>query len=177
MTGILTKRKLCLFLTAFLALSLLCAAVSSPAQAYFTSYTPAFGGRTVYDRTEIDINEKVENMVKTVSVENTGEVDCWVRVLLVYPEGCSVNVSGTDWQQKADGFWYYKNPVPVGASTPSDSGNALKVGISVSGSARQELQKEFNVVVISECVPVTYAVDGSLSPSSWDQVDWAMKEQ
>lgn len=176
MTGILTKRLLCLTAAMLLMISLLLAVFPVSSHAYFTSYTPSYGGWTLYDRTEIEIHEQVKNMEKSVSVENTGDVPCWVRTLLVAPVGYTLSVSGSDWVERG-GFWYYTQPLPVGASTPApDSGSSLKVGITVPDVGRDELQREFNVVVLSECVPVTYNENGKPDPATWDQVDWNMKE-
>ena len=51
------------------------------AMAYFTTYATAKGGVTLeLDFSEVKINEDVVNQKKQIVLENTGDVDCYVRV-------------------------------------------------------------------------------------------------
>ncbi|MDO5445343.1 MAG: hypothetical protein Q4F31_06975 [Eubacteriales bacterium] len=152
---------------AVLALVLLVASSVGIAHSYFTTYTTADGGHTVFAKSQIEIHEGVKNLSKSIQLENTGRHECWARVLVVYPEGYKVTKSsGTDWSEAADGsgYWYYNKILPAGATTPV----ALTVEIEVPDTVSDEdLQKQFNVVVIEECVPVLYNEDGTPKPADW----------
>ncbi|MBQ2887848.1 MAG: hypothetical protein IJE29_02855 [Firmicutes bacterium] len=68
-----------------------------------------------------------------VCIKNIGTVDAYIRVAIIptweddegNPVGVSASLSDLDitwtnnnnWQQGADGFWYYTSPVPAGDST------------------------------------------------------------
>ncbi len=75
------------------------------------------------------------NVKKEVSIQNTGEVDSYIRAMVVATwmseDGTKVAAqspqaetdytmiyaTGTAWQRGADGFWYYTLPVAVGERT------------------------------------------------------------
>ena len=81
-----------------------------------------------------DIVEEIDGNVKeNVKIVNTGDTDAWIRATIVITwkneagevygqkpvEDSDYIISyGNDWAQGADGFWYYKKPVPA---TPDDN--------------------------------------------------------
>ena len=167
MKNMLSRRRVISVALAILALLLLAVSSAGIVHAYFTTYTTADGSHTVFAWSEVEIHEQVSNLSKSIQLQNTGKHECWARVLVLYPEGYSITkTSGNGWSEAADGsgYWYYNSILPAGATTPV----ALTVEIQVPGKVSEEdLQKEFNVVVIEECVPVLYNEDGTPKPADW----------
>lgn len=81
----------------------------------------------------VEVQENFNNTEKKdVQIRNTGNVDAYIRVAIIptweddegNPVGVSASLSDLDitwtnnnWQQGADGFWYYTSPVSAGGST------------------------------------------------------------
>ena len=127
--------------------------------AYFTTYVAAAGGYPIILGSKITIKEDVEDMKKHIQLINTGEEDCYVRVKVFFSKDIEVSyVSAMDeanqayWNEKEDGYWYYKEIVPVGAETQE---------LVVTMKVPQEWKDSFNVVVVQECTPVLYTEDGT----------------
>lgn len=126
------------------------------AMAYFTTYVEAEGGYTVTLGPSTVIEETVEDMTKSITISNTGNVDCYVRVKVF--AGSTVDIAyfgSANWSKDADGYWYYKDIVPVGGKT-----EVLNATISVADGFEESFTN-FNVIVIQECTPVLYKSDGS----------------
>ena len=78
----INKKSLCL---AAAALTLTAGISAGTAMAYFTTYTEASGGVTLnMGFSETIPKEDFSNWTKHVSVENTGDYDCYVRVIGMY---------------------------------------------------------------------------------------------
>lgn len=171
MNKLLSRRNIIAASLALLALLLLVLSSVSAVQAYFTTYTEVSGRRTVHARTELDIVEDVSGLTKSITLKNTGKYECWARALVLYPDGYTLRISdeaAAYWEARPaeNGTWYvYKDVLPAGGTTAAP----LVVGIEVPGNVPyEELKKEFNVVVISECVPVLYNENGSARIADWD---------
>ena len=88
------------------------------AMAYFTTYVEAEGGYTVTLGPSTVIEETVEDMTKSITISNTGNVDCYVRVKVFAGSTVDIAYSGSaNWSKDADGYWYYKDIVPVGGKS------------------------------------------------------------
>lgn len=146
-------------LTAGAAASVLAAALAlvppvGSADAYFTTYTGAAGGRTLSVGSQPDIEETFSGWTKTVTVSNSAESQpVYVRVRgfasghsLVYRDD-----SGS-WSAGEDGFYYYSQIVYAGEETMP-----IQVGI---GDIPEE-EGSFNVAVVYESTPVQYQPDGT----------------
>ena len=144
---------------------LLGAASVGSAYAYFTTYTEAAGG-VVFSlgqmKTEID--ESVEGGKKIVSVKNTGDYACYVRVTafagseytLTYEDGGSGK-----WSDGRDGYWYYSELLEPGASTE-------KMHVVIPADLLKKVEEEGidqNVIVVQECAPEAYDDSGNLLPN------------
>ena len=135
--------------------------------AYFTTYTTVSGTKRVYAEPEIKKipDEDVENLEKTIYVENLGDQPCWARVLIVCPEGYTVSKTGGNSWHLENGYWYYSSVVPAHGSALE----TLKVEIQVPSGSKED----FSVVVIEQCVPVVYRSDGKTEPADWTAVTGA----
>lgn len=137
------------------------------AMAYFTTYVTAQGGYTVTLGHSSTIEETFENMTKHIVISNTGDTECYVRVKVFAGSMVDVSYFGTQdgngtayWSKnESDGYWYYKDIVPVGGKTKE-----LQAKISVPA----EFEEDFDVIVIQECTPVQYKTDGT------PYADWEM---
>lgn len=143
-----------LFLTAGLSVG--------SAMAYFTTYTQVSGGVTLsLDTTSTTPNERVEDWTKHVTIENTGDTDCFVRVRAFagsqYQD--SLVYSGENWSLAADGYYYYSEIL-----SPGETSGELLIAID-----NMESNHSFNVIVVQESAPVIYDGDGN-PIGDWDHI-------
>ena len=144
----LSKKSLCL---AAAALTLTVGISAGTAMAYFTTYTEASGGVTLnMGFSETIPKEDFSNWTKHVSVENTGDYDCYVRVKALagskYQDGLQYSDSDGKWTPGEDGYYYYSDPIAPGEST-----SVLDIRID-----SKESDASFNVVVVQESTKVLY---------------------
>lgn len=150
------------------ALALVSAASVGTTMAYFTDTKQATGGVTLsLGDSKITPHEDVdeENMIKHVTVENTGNYDVFIRVKAVY--GSNYDVALTDgsdegWELNADGYYYYKNVVKAHETAP-----VLNLKVSVKDDS--QVPDSFNIVIVEEASLAIYDADGNAS------VDWTKK--
>lgn len=138
----------------------LCLSVSVPsAMAYFTTYVQAEGGYEITLGSETEIHEDVKDMTKEISLTNTGETDCYVRVKVF--SGSQIDITYTSaldgngnayWTKNDDGYWYYSEILKVNSSS-----EILKAKIEMD----EDFKESFNVIVVQECTPVQYHEDGT----------------
>ena len=144
----INKKSLCL---AAAALTLTAGISAGTAMAYFTTYTEASGGVTLnMGFSETIPKEDFSNWTKHVSVENTGDYDCYVRVKALagskYQDGLQYSDSDGKWTPGEDGYYYYSDPIAPGEST-----SVLDIWID-----SKKLDASFNVVVVQESTKVLY---------------------
>lgn len=113
---------------------------------------------------EIEIEEDFEEpedikpgdiINKKVSVKNTGNGDCYVRIKAVFShsltgEKCSVDWNTTEFTYNSeDGYWYYNKILPTGEITP-----ALMTKITVSADILTGVEDmpEIKLIVYAESV-------------------------
>lgn len=137
------------------------------AMAYFTTYVTAKGGYQITVDSDSTIEEEVKDMTKHITISNTGDSDCYVRVKLFSGSNVKISYSGaTDasgkayWSKGDDDYWYYKDIVPAGGKTEQ-----LLAKITLP----QDYTDDFDVIVIQECTPVLYNSDGS-PYADWDRI-------
>ncbi|MBS6679661.1 MAG: hypothetical protein KH330_18355 [Clostridiales bacterium] len=143
-----------LFLTAGLSVG--------SAMAYFTTYTQVSGGVSLSLGTTSTIPEEtVEDWTKHVTIENTGDIDCFVRVRAFagsqYQD--SLVYSGENWSLAADGYYYYSEIL-----SPGETSGELLIAID-----NMESNQSFNVIVVQESAPVIYDGDGN-PIGDWDHI-------
>lgn len=154
------KKTLCLAGTALL----LTAGLSvGSAMAYFTTYTQVNGGVTLsLGMTTTIPDETVDNWTKHVTIQNTGDYDCFVRVRAFagaqYQDG--LTYSGNNWSLADDGYYYYSQIVEAGTSTE----DVLDIRI-----AHENIDQDFNVIVVQESAPVIYDENGNPT-GDWDHI-------
>lgn len=119
--------------------------------AYFTTYVTAKGGYTISAGDSTKIHEEFKDWKKIIQVENTGSVDCYVRVKIFAGQEFTITSSGDGWIQASDGYWYFDKEISPGGLTD-------KLTASIHYPA--ELEADFDVVVVQECTPVTYDEKG-----------------
>lgn len=143
-----------LFLTAGLSVG--------SAMAYFTTYTQVSGGVSLsLGNTSTIPEETVEDWTKHVTIENTGDIDCFVRVRAFagsqYQD--SLVYSGENWSLAADGYYYYSEIL-----SPGETSGELLIAID-----NMESNHSFNVIVVQESAPVIYDGDGN-PIGDWDHI-------
>ena len=85
--------------------------------AYFTTYATARGGVPITVGPTTTVREKFKNWQKTIQIENTGDVDCFVRAKVIAGSQFEITAEGSDWTTGDDGYYYYSKVVPVGEMT------------------------------------------------------------
>lgn len=147
MQTIKKNRLLCSICAGALAVCLIAGARADMSTAYFTAYDSVNGGKTVTQVSKTAINEEVDGFTKTVSVTNTGNIPCYVRVKFFAGSEISLEYSGDGWTLRDDGYAYYGPEV-----APGDTSGEL-VAIVVPP---EEYEEDFNVIVVEESTPVLY---------------------
>ena len=134
------------------------------AMAYFTTYSTAGGGVTMnMGFTETIPNEEVDENGKNITITNTGDYDCFVRVKAFAPVELTYNAPDGGWTDGGDGYWYYDEVLPAGETTSHE------LNITYKFPSGDEKPEEFNIVVIEECTPVLYQEDGT-PYADWNHV-------
>jgi predicted ribosomally synthesized peptide with SipW-like signal peptide len=168
----MAKRNKRIISLAVCALALAAGLSVKPAMAYFTDYTTA-GGTVKISIADpsTDLTESVSDFTKRITITNTGEADCFIRVVAIAPEGYRLemeNDSEGGWSHDSDGYYYYNKPVAPGGET-----TVLNIRISgyeqiTSQTPGQEvLPSDFNVIILQESTKVLYDKDGSAYPADW----------
>lgn len=152
----LSKKTICL---AAAAITLTGTLAVGSACAYFTTYSTAKGSvKFNMGYTETTPHEQVEQGKKIVTIENTGDYDCYVRVKAFAGTDVqgSLTYSGSKWSLGDGGYYYYSEVLPAkgGKST------ALTINVSQVLTKVDE-EHDMNVIVIQECTPVQYDEDGN----------------
>lgn len=153
-------------LAVVLVVGLLLGSSINSAMAYFTTYTSAKGGIKIALGDSTTITEEFKDWKKTIKIENTGQMDCYVRAKVLAGEQYTIKAEGSNWSQGRDGYWYYANPVAPGEQT-----EALTASIQVP----KNLATSFDVVVVQECTPVIYDQNGEAL--SAEEADWSRAVQ
>lgn len=145
------------FCLAAAALTLTAGISVGSAMAYFTTYATASGGAVIsLGSTTIVPEEEVVGMEKRISVKNTGDYECFVRVKVFagdkYQPGLVFipDQAGT-WSQGEDGYYYCSQVIPAGGVSET-----FRVKIDTMDS-----EDDFNVIVIQECTAVLYDENGN----------------
>ena len=140
------------------------------ALAYFTTYTEVKGEVTMelgYPKT--DIEEFVVDGQKEITLLNTGDYDCYVRVKALTGDAYKENITYSDvdgkWTPGADGYYYFNDIVAAGETT-----SQINVGFTFPVKEEgQEPPADFNIIIIQECTSVLYEEDGT-PYADWDAV-------
>lgn len=151
---------------ACVAVSAVLVASAGEALGYFTTYARAEGGYTLELRDQTTtVEEEFANWTKSVSVANTGDAACFVRVRAYAGSQYALAYSDEQgaWSPGADGYWYCATPVEPGAATP-----VLQVRITVPDVPEGQKPADFNVVVVQESTPALYEADGGA------YADWSL---
>ena len=138
------------------------------AMAYFTTYSTASGSVQMnMGFTQTIPHEEVDSRGKHVSVENTGDYDCFVRVRAFAPSDITLSYQPEDsgWTDGGDGFWYYDQILPAGETTATK----LNVSYTFPATDSEDAPAEFNVIVVEEYTPVLYKADGT-AYADWNNV-------
>lgn len=146
------------------ALALVMSVSVGGAIAYFTGHTEAEGKYEVQlDMPLTEIHEEIVDLDKHITITNTGETECYVRAMVIYGDNAmyNVNISGTNWIEGLDGYWYYTIALAPGETT------ADELVADVTAPANE--QYDFDIVVIQENTPTWF--EGSNGPdyAGWDR--------
>lgn len=147
----LLKKTRVLLVTAAAVLAL--AAGAQSALAYFTTYATAKGGYTIRLGETTSLEEGFADWTKKITVANTGELPCYVRVKAFCGSSYTLTYSGEGWTAGEDGYWYYNAIVPAG-------GSSGELDIAIGGVPADEAES-FNVIVVQEAAAVRYHADGT----------------
>lgn len=137
------------------ALFLTAGVSAGKAMAYFTTYTSASGGAVLHlGFTTTVPGEEVSDWTKRVSIQNTGDMECYVRARAFAGEVYEAAMTYTDesgkWTRGEDGYYYYSDIL-----APGEASEELLIMID-----HLNREEDFNVIVVQECTPVLYDEDG-----------------
>lgn len=127
------------------------------AMAYFTTFVTAEGSVPLnMGFTETEVEDEVDSAGKHISIKNTGDYDCFVRVKVFSTIELGYHV-GDGWEQEG-GYWYYRDILPAGGST-----SELLATFDYPKNTDEDKTEEFNIIVVHECTPVIYNEMGNPS--------------
>lgn len=171
-------------LTAAIALAMVTGIGAGSARAYFTTFATARGGHEITVGPETQITEEFSNWTKHVSLKNTGDVECYVRVRAFAGNAFGLEYTGsTKWYSGGDGYWYYDEIVPAGGETEILDVKIELPQVTDELGNKVPYTEDFNVVVIQECTAVLYREDGT-AYADWngklesgsDRYEWKEEE-
>ena len=138
-----------------------------PAMAYFTASASAKGKIAIaIEDTHAAITEHGEGQTKVISVENTKQTPCYVRVAVLMPESISAVYSGNGWSYNQDDhYYYYENFLQPGKSAEDLT---LFIDTTSALADSQCVYADFNVIVIPESAKVLYDSNGN-TYADWNQ--------
>lgn len=153
-------------LIAAATLAMIGAASVGPAMAYFTDSHIVSGQVPVnLGDSSLQPHEDLDKsgFVKTVTVQNTGAYDVYVRVKAY--TGSTVKVvfekdQSSGWKLVGE-YYEYSEVVKSGATTS-------KIVFTVTPPANSEFQDDFNVIFSEEATRAEYNKDGSPVTPNWD---------
>lgn len=112
--------------------------------------------------------------VKKPSLKNTGEVNCYVRMMVECSRSDMESLIQMDWntqdwtEKQADGYYYYKKVLkPEEVSVP------IFTKVSVSKDASESSLKDFNIIVYGESIQVGGTNDYK---DAWEQMETIEEE-
>lgn len=91
--------------------------------------------------------------VKAPSLKNTGNVICYVRMMVECSRSdmeslIEMNWNTSDWtEKKDDGYYYYKRKL-----YPEETSVPIFTQVSISNNIREEELKDFNIIVYGESI-------------------------
>lgn len=143
-----------------LAVMAVLAAAPGETSAYFTAYHTVQWEQELALGSRTEITEEYDNGVKTVTIANTGETECFVRVKVFAGSQVTLKIEGDSWAQGEDDYWYYGEVLMPGTS---DGGRTKPLKITVDlpktpvGGGEDDVPiYDQNVVVVQECVQAFY---------------------
>lgn len=147
--------------TSVVSLALLSLVCVKPAMAYFTDSVYAKGTVAVeMGNTPTNSTETVENMIKTISIENTGSHDAFIRVSAIHGGNCTVSLLESEGWSLQGEYYVYDQVVAPNASTTE-----LKLQVT----PKDGLTDDFNVIITQEATQVHYDENGKPF-ATWDKV-------
>lgn len=144
----------------------LCMVVSvGTAVAYFTDYENGRGGAEVNLSGQTRLIENMQDNNKVISVQNTGETDMIVRVLIFGDESRMTVKPGSGWIKGEDGAFYYNKILKAGKDgAAGESTSEIIAEVTVKEG---EEPTDFDIMVVNEGSRVVY--DGQGDPTSGNQ--------
>lgn len=141
------------------------------AWAYFTDSTTAEGSIPIKVEPTTTITEENGPGTKTIRIRNTGEnVPAYARVRIYAASDLGASAVGDGWSGSIGSWFEYAEPLAVGAETKPlevsfELEHAYNEAEGIEGARNGD---ETNIIVVFECVPVTYDADGNPLPASWN---------
>jgi hypothetical protein len=167
----MAKRNKQIISLAVCALALAAGLSVKPALAYFTSYQTASGTVEIAVDAEAELTEEFSAWTKIITIQNTGDTDCYIRVAAIAPEEYTLTEEEPDeWTLENDGYYYYNEPV-----APDGVTSELKLKISGQDGIVDQVKNnqsylpaDFNVIILQEASRVLYDTDGN-AYADWNQ--------
>lgn len=163
----MNKKNICLAAAALITVVSL--SIGS-AMAYFSTYVVHSGAQEIdLVFSETKIQEEISAGVKKITVQNVGEMECFVRVKVVagseHADRWSV-ANSDGWTSGGDGYYYFDQ-----ALAPEGVTSQLLININAT-----DLKEEFNVIVIQENTPALYDENG-VAYADWDRSEMKVTDE
>jgi len=140
------------------------------AWAYFTDSSMATGGLVIEEPTTT-LTEEYGPTTKDIVITNTSETNAvWVRARAYISRDLKPGASGANWSGSIDTWYTYDVPLEAGKQTEPlhiEFGFTQKTPMDPIGTNSVD-GDVYNVVVVYECVPVTYGANGDVMANPWN---------
>lgn len=125
--------------------------------------------------TDTTIDEEIEGGTKVITIRNTGDYDCYVRVRIfadsvIDYDALMRNTAGDGWDLRDDGYWYYE-PILGPKDADGNPTRTESLYIDYADLLPDDFQEgqEVNIIVVYESTPVIYDSEGNTD------ADWTNK--
>ena len=144
---------------------LILTATAGSAWAYFTDYEQLAGSAVIKLGHSTYIEEQTTEDSKTVGIQNTGEADVIVKVMLYGPDGMTVE-GNDDWQitdNKNGSFLaYYKKILPPGETTSTITASITDIPVTIENM-------DTEITVTQECYVASFDDNNEvIAPDNWE---------
>lgn len=165
-----------IFATLFAVLALT-ASLAAGVGAYFSDYETALGDVELHLNGKTEIEEKLIENGKVISVANTGNSEVVVRVAVYGPDDIEITLAKEDdWFKSNDGYYYYKKVL-----APGESISDITALLKLTEDEAAVIGNQFDVVVVHESALAVYEFDEEtdqnkvIAPENWDLPEISVK--
>lgn len=160
-----------------LAVLALTVSLAAGVGAYFSDYETALGDVELHLNGRTEIEERLVENGKVISLANTGDSEVVARVAIYGPDDIQITFAQPDdWFISNDGYYYYKKVLAPGKSTSN-----ITALLKLTEDEAAVIGNKFDIVVVHESALAVYEFDEAtdqnkvVAPEDWDLPEISIK--